>query len=135
MFERYALKSVIAPQLMNNATLDLCSDASGTTVTGTNYSSKTVTYSSDDTSKMFAYDNTNDCIYNAETIWFPDAESNWGTVSHVKLSKTVNNVTSIYFIGALTSPINIVEGDRIRFNAGDFKITFTQTIQQNNQGE
>lgn len=129
MFSQDGLK-LIASNLMNGTKLDLCSDANGTVISGTNYEPVSVTYgenTSGTTKPLFSYDVTNDRIYNFLDVWFPDAESNWGTVSHVKISKTTNNVTEVYFIGALTSSINVVTGDRIRFNAGDFKISFTQT--------
>lgn len=131
MFSQNGLK-IIASNLMNGAVLDLCSDANGTVISGTNYEPVRITFDPNATNKMFGYDSTNDRIYNFFDIWFPDAESNWGTVSHVKISKTTNNVTEVYFIGALTSSINVVTGDRIRFNAGDFKISFTQTNSNNN---
>ena len=131
MFSQEGLK-LIANNLINNSVLDLCSDANGTTISGTNYESVTMKFDSNAATKMFGYDATNDRIYNVQDVWFPDAESNWGTVSHVKISKTTNNVTEVYFIGALTSSINVVTGDRIRFNAGDFKISFTQTNSNNN---
>lgn len=62
-------------------------------------------------------------IYNDVVIEFPEASGDWGTITHFALFDSANYGTgNMLFYGELSSPTEIVQGCRARFETVELSV-------------
>lgn len=67
---------------------------------------------------------TNGTTQNKEIIFFPEASSSWGTLTHFGLYSAASGGNLILY-GALSSPITVAANYVPLFRAGNFSLTLT----------
>lgn len=63
-------------------------------------------------------------IYNSETLFFPKATSDWGSVTHFGLFSSVSGGTPVFW-GPLIEPVSVLENYVAIFSPEQFKITLS----------
>jgi len=67
-------------------------------------------------------DASNGAVSNTQAVIFPQATSDWPTVTHVGIMDAPSGGNMLY-TGSLTSPVTIVSGDSLRIDIGNLTIS------------
>jgi hypothetical protein len=66
---------------------------------------------------------TGNQVVNANAITFPEASGGSEVITHFSVGELASGAGDIYYIGTLTTPLNVSVGIEPRFPAGDLVIT------------
>lgn len=88
-------------------------DGSGTEVTGGSYARVAC-----------AFTITNSSAANTSLVTFPTASADWGTIVDFAVFDALTSGNMLYY-GTLGTPRNVLNGDAVKFNAGQLVITET----------
>lgn len=104
--------------------IGLWTSADGTELSGGGYKRMLIGSGQEQSSQIMGPADAAGKSTNVNTIFFPEAESDWGTVTHFALyaSETTGEA---HLWGALTSPVTISQGYVALFKPGTLSITLT----------
>ena len=106
----YTSPSTVYVALFTSATGE---DGSGTEVTGGSYARVSC-----------AFTVTNSSAANTSLVTFPTASADWGTITDFAVFDALTSGNMLYY-GTLGTARNVLNGDVVKFNAGQLVITET----------